>query len=463
MSSILSRWSSASVLAIVVLSGGGQAPVAAQQPKPPVSILPPSIPPLPPVPGQPSQPSPTVPAVPNVAPMPIFVPHWTAGDASALLNVINSIGTSGLIPKDYAPAALAAAILGGEGDALDKVAGDAFTKLATDMRDGRTPATARIQWLVKDTDAATFPTLTVMQKALADHNVAGAITSLEPVHPDYIALKAELAATPVINQARHKVIQANMDRWRWLPQTLGTRHVIANVPEYVVRLMVNGKLISNHRVIVGKVDTPTPQLSANAVGVVIHPPWYLPQSIIKESVGALIARSPAAAKARGYTWTGSGKTLAVTQQAGPSSALGYIKIDMPNAEAIFLHDTPNRNLFNANARAFSHGCLRTEDVMKLAIILGVIQQGGTADELVTLIKAGKTVKVPFKETIPVIIGYFTVGKGLDGKLQTFKDIYGRDNAVIASFDQPRVEPKPIIVTPTLEVPAPITPALPTIL
>ncbi len=458
MSGMISRWSSSSLLAIGVLSVGLLAPVAAQQPKPPVSILPSSIPPLPPVPAQPS---PTPPAIPDVVPLPIFVPHWTAGDASALLNVINMIGTSGLIPRDYAPAALAAAILGGEGDALDKVAGDAFTKLATDMRDGRTPAAARIQWLVKDTDATAFPVMAVMQKALADHDIAGAITSLEPVHPDYMALKAELAATPVANQARYKVVRANMDRWRWLPQSLGLRHVIANVPEYVVRLMVNGKLISNHRIIVGKVDTPTPQLSADAVGVVIHPPWYLPQSIIKESVGALIARSPATARARGYTWTGSGKTLAVIQQAGPASALGYIKIDMPNAEAIFLHDTPNRNLFNASTRAFSHGCLRTEDVMKLAIILGVIQQGGTADELVTLIKAGKTTKVAFKEVIPVIIGYFTVGKGLDGKLQNFKDIYSRDTAVIASFDQPRIEPKPVIKPTPVAPTAP--PALPTIL
>ena len=133
---------------------------------------------------------------------------------------------------------------------------------------------------------------------------------------------------------------------------------------------------------------------------------------------------------------------------------------MPNAEAIFLHDTPNRNLFNTTDRAYSHGCLRTEDVMKLAIILGVIQQGGTADELVALIKAGKTTKVPFKENIPVYIGYFTIGQGIDGKLKTYKDVYARDAAVIASFDQPRVEPKPVMIKPA---PAPVVPVLPAIL
>ena len=430
------------------------APAVAQVPKPPVSILPSSIPPLPSV-----QPSPPVPvAPPVVVPPPVIVPHWTAGDASALLNVINSTGSSGLFAKDYAPAALAAAIISGEGGVLDKVAGDAFAKLITDMRDGRTPMAARVQWLIKDGDAETFPTLTVMQNALAAHDIAGSIAALEPLHPDYAALKAELAATAPANLARLKLVRANMDRWRWLPRALGIRHLIANVPEYGVRLMINGKLISHHRVIVGKTDTPTPQLSADAVGVVIHPPWYLPQSIIKESVGALIAKSPTTAKARGYTWVGSGKTLSVIQQAGPTSALGYIKIDMPNAEAIFLHDTPNRNLFNTTDRAYSHGCLRTEDVMKLAIILGVIQQGGTADELVALIKAGKTTKVPFKENIPVYIGYFTVGQGVDGKLKTYKDVYARDAAVIASFDQPRIEPKSVMIKA-----APVVPVLPAIL
>jgi L,D-transpeptidase YcbB len=442
-----SWWHGGGAILILML---GTEPALAQ--KAPVSILPPEPEvKAPTLSTEPVLVPPTV-IVPPVVAAPVVVPRWTLRDASALLTFINGVGALGLFPADYGPAELAPAIVAGEGPELDTVAGKLFTRIATDLRDGRTPVAARVQWLIKDSDAQTAPILPLMQSALAARDVAGALSSLEPAHPDYTALKASLAATAPTNIARIKQIRANMDRWRWMPQTLGIKHVIANVPEYMVRLMVNGKIISAHRVIVGKKDTATPQLSADAVGVVIHPPWYLPRSIIDESVGALIARSPAAAKARGYTWTGSGKTLSVIQQAGPASALGYIKIDMPNSEAIFLHDTPNRNLFNTTDRAYSHGCLRTEDVMKLAIILGVIQQGGTADELVALIKAGKTVKVPFKEQIPVFIGYFTIATGTDGKLQNYKDVYGRDAAVIASFDKPRVEPSaptPKVVPPVV--------------
>jgi L,D-transpeptidase YcbB len=433
-------WRYAAAASLVLMSS---VPALAQ--KDPVSILPPEpVAQAPKLPTAPVVDSAIVapPVVPPVV-VPVIVPQWTARDASALLTFINNAGKLGLFPADYGPSELAPAIVAGEGPALDAVAGKLFTRIATDMRDGRTPAAARIEWLIKDSDAQTTPVLPLMQSALAAHDVAGALGTLEPAHPDYAALKALLAATPATSTARLKQIRANMDRWRWMPQSLGFKHVLANVPEYMVRLMVNGQMISAHRVIVGKLDTPTPQVGANAIGVVIHPPWLLPQSIIKESVGALIAKSPLVAKARGYVWTGSGKTLAVTQVAGPTSALGYIKIDMPNPDAIFLHDTPNRALFDTTTRAYSHGCLRTEDVMKLAIILGVIQQGGTADELVTLIKAGKTVKVPFKETIPVYIGYFTMATGADGKLQSFKDVYNRDAAIIASFDRPRGAPIPL--------------------
>jgi L,D-transpeptidase YcbB len=440
----MNGWRFTAAIASMII---GSATALAQ--KAPVSILPPE--PKANVPTLPTEPVIIAPTAPPAVVPPVMLPHWSVRDASALLTFINGVGAAGLFPADYGPTELARAIVAGEGPMLDGLAGTLFTRVATDLRDGRTPSSARIQWLIKDNDAETLPILPLMQTALSGRNIAGALKSVEPTHPDYLALKASLAATPPANIARIKLLRANLDRWRWMPQSLGLKHVIANVPEYIVRLMVNGQMISAHRVIVGKKDTATPQLSAAAVGVVIHPPWFLPRSIIDESVGALIAKSPTAAKARGYTWTGSGKTLAVTQQAGPSSALGYIKIDMPNPDAIFLHDTPNRTLFNTTDRAYSHGCLRTEDVMKLAIILGVIQQGGTADELVALIKAGKTVKVPFKEQIPVFIGYFTMATGSDGKLQSYKDIYGRDAAIIASFDKPRVE----IAAPASKIAPPV--------
>jgi L,D-transpeptidase YcbB len=408
---------------------------------------------LPPVIGSPPPPvlGPVVPVI--VTPVEIALPDWTLADAQSLLSVIQSIGGDGLVPADYNPDALAAAIAAGEGGAINAQAYASMEMLVADVRDGRTAQKARVQWLVKDKDAESYPTRQVIADALAAHDIAGAISALQPQFPEYAALKAALKTTPAANAAQRKLIRVNLDRWRWLPRNVGQKYLIANVPEYQLRLMTFGRLLKSYRVIVGKSNTATPQLMADATGIVVHPPWYLPRSIIREEVGPLIARSPATAKARGYKWTGSGETLSVIQQPGPTSALGFMKIDLPNPDAIFIHDTPNRSLFARDPRAFSHGCLRTERALELGIILGALQGGGTADELADLIKAGKTQKVPFKEPMPVVIGYFTYGTNLDGKMQNWADIYGRDAPVIASLDGPRVGK-------TVMVPKPAAPAVP---
>lgn len=389
-------------------------------------------------------------------------PVWSLAEAGKLLTVVRAAGKRGLIVADYEPEILQMAITAGEGVALNDTATRIFTRLATDLRDGRTPRAARVQWLIEDSDALTLPIDAALTKALASRDIDGALTSLEPKHPDYAALKAELAKTPASDTAKVGLLRVNLERWRWMPQALGEKHLLANVPEYMVRVNTYGRNIAAYRVIVGKKDTATPQLSAKAVGIVVHPPWVLPQSIIRQEVGPLIARNPAAARARGYVWTGSGKAMSVVQKPGPTAALGQLKIDMPNGEAIFLHDTPNKTLFANNPRAYSHGCLRTDRAFELGILLSLIQSGERlddvslreqiADDLVKLIRAGKTEKYPFKEAIPVHIGYFTLATA-DGKaLQSFPDLYGRDAPVLAAFARPRTE-QPAVTAPV--IPAPV--------
>jgi L,D-transpeptidase YcbB len=470
------RWLVGAVIAIGLASSGGPAFAQRTVEGTPTDLLPPSMTeaeqpasqpkakkakakrveasdPLPAIAPTVAPAVPTLPAVlppvaelpPPVAPVPL--PSWSIVNARALLANIETAGSRGLMPADYGPEALKLAIAGGEGDALNAVATDAFTKLGLDLRDGRTPRSARIQWLVKDTDAANMPIDGVLRQALESGGIDASLASLEPRHPDYTILKAMLAKTAPTDKARVQLIRTNMDRWRWMPQSLGPRFMYANVPEYMLRVFANQKNIAIYPIIVGKTDTQTPSLDAMAQGVVIHPPWNLPRSIINESVGALIAKNPAAARARGYVWTGSGKTLAVTQKSGPNSALGVIKVDMPNAESIFIHDTPSRHLFGGPNKALSHGCLRTDRAMELGILLGIIQGGFEAEELADLIKAGKTTKVPFKANIPVYISYFTLGTAVDGTMKVYTDLYGRDAAVAASFAKPRsaLIPAPIAV------------------
>ena len=195
-----------------------------------------------------------------------------------------------------------------------------------------------------------------------------------------------------------------------------------------------GKPIARHKIIVGKPNTPTPQFSAVATAVIINPDWTLPQSIVKESVGSLIRRSPGAARARGYRWTtGADGQLNVTQLPGANNSLGTLKIEMPNPYAIYFHDTPAKQLFAKPVRAFSHGCMRTQGILGLALRLLEDQPDWTAARIDETAAHNETVRVPLTTQIPVHIAYFTVLPDRNGVLATHPDIYGRDAPVIAAL------------------------------
>ena len=119
----------------------------------------------------------------------------------------------------------------------------------------------------------------------AQGGVAEALDALLPTHPQYVGLKAALAATPETDIARRELIRANMERWRWMPRDLGTRHVIVNVPAFTAAIVEDGRVLARHRAVVGARRTPTPQLSARVTAVTINPWWNVPQSIIREMGG----------------------------------------------------------------------------------------------------------------------------------------------------------------------------------
>jgi L,D-transpeptidase YcbB len=394
--------------------------------KPPIDLIPQQAVPAP---VQPTAPTIAPPPVVPVEPPPVAAPTWSRADAIALLASIDAIGARGLIPADYDRDALSAALTAGEGIPLNETATKAFAKLIIDLRDGRTPGSARVQWFVRDPDAVAMPSDAVIGKALASHDIEGALASLEPTHPDYAALKAMLATTK--DPARIAVIRTNLERWRWLPRDLGTRYVFVNVPEYMIRVVGKGKNISTYKAIVGAPKTATPQLSETAIGMIIHPTWTIPKSIIKESVGALIANNPAAARARGYRWTGKGASLSVVQDFGPGNSLGAMKMDMP-------------------VRALSHGCIRTDRATEFAILMSILQAGTDHREAAEIFKAGLNHRIAFIDPVQVYINYFTMASTGDGKLNSFADVYGRDAPVIASFAKPREDKK--VFTPPVAVP-----------
>jgi murein L,D-transpeptidase YcbB/YkuD len=393
----------------------------------------------------PAQSAPVVEPMPvapdTVATMPQGPDKWLASDARQLLALVQGIDSEGLEPKDYDIPGLTAALDKGEGPELDATASRIFTWLIEDLRDGRTPMEARKQWFVVDPDADKLPTEKVMSDALAAHDLASVVAQLAPTNPDYAALKEALAETPATSPKRIAMIQANMDRWRWLAHDLGDQYLLTNVPEFQLRLTVKDKIVRTYKTIVGKPGkTATPQLAEIVEGVIFNPTWTVPQSIVKgEGLGAKVLGNPAWAKAAGYKGTkGADGYVSVVQQPGPGNSLGMMKLDMPNEHAIFLHDTPSRGLFNGDMRALSHGCVRTERALELAITMAILGKGADKDEAVAISTSGKYTRVGLKKTFPVYITYFTMGRDINGELRTYNDIYGRDAPVLASFDAPRV-------------------------
>ncbi len=417
----------------VALGVSSAVALAAAQPQ---TILP-SVGPTP----APAAPAPT--AAPTITPqLPVEEPAlvWTVADARSLLGVIEGIEADGLIPADYQPTALRTAIAAGPGAALDTQAAKSFGWLIEDMRDGRTRIDSRLQWFAIDTDVAGHPTVAVMAQALANHDIAGAVADLAPVTPDYAALKGLLALTPKAEKAKRNLIRVNMDRWRWLQRDLGKFYLLTNVPEFQLRLTVDNSIIKSYRTVVGKVGkTATPQLAEVVEGVIFNPTWTVPQSIVVgEGLGARLYGNPAQAAREGYKVTkAKNGTITVVQQPGARNALGYVKLDMPNEHAIFVHDTPSRGLFGNAYRALSHGCIRTEKAVQLGMTMAILGSGKSTDELVEIVKSGEYTRVPMTKTFPIYITYFTMATDINGKLGTFADLYSRDAPVLASFAAPR--------------------------
>ena len=379
--------------------------------------------------------------------IPSLVGEWSLADASALLAFIPTVAAEGLRPADYDSAALQAAIVNGEGPALNEVASRIFVWLVEDLRDGRTPMEARKQWFVVDPDPDANPTHKLLENALATGQIAETLVSLNPVSPDFAKLKAELAKAS--DPATRKLIRANMDRWRWLGQDLGKQYLLTNVPEYQLRLTVNDRIIKNYRVVVGKPGrTATPQLAEMVEAVIYNPTWTVPQSIVKgEGLGAKVLNNPGWARSAGYKATkGANGWVTVVQQPGPGNSLGLMKLDMPNEHAIFLHDTPSRHLFAQDNRALSHGCIRVQGARELAMTMSMLGNAESKDDLpliqeeVSEITAsGEYTRYPMTRQWPVYITYFTMGLDVNGKLTKFSDIYGRDAPVLAALDAPRVQ------------------------
>jgi murein L,D-transpeptidase YcbB/YkuD len=432
-----------------------RAPAAQPRPAPANTSQPPATPEAP-VPGNPDY----APAQPTQAvppPQPVQLPPavWDAVSAQDLLYYIQQIGKEGLNPADYDPEGLAAAIQAGDPVAMSQVATDRFNRVSSDLALGHVRKPARVDWWVVDKDLDAAKQDALLRSALAQHNVRAALDGLLPTHPQYAALKAALEVTPASQSSQLNRIRLNMDRWRWLPRDLGQKYIIVNVPSFYATLVENGVNRWKHRAVAGKLSTPTPQLSATAVGVILNPWWEVPKSIEKEAAGK-----------KGFVpVTGKdGKVQRWRQPPGPTNALGQVKFVMPNSKAIYLHDTNARSRFNSDVRALSHGCVRTQHILDLATeLLGDDNGQWTPDKIQAALDSKKTVQANFVKPLPVYIVYFSAAALLDGQIVDYNDLYGRDSKAMAalmmkdggaSMAPPKPKPEDQIAAPAKSKPKP---------
>jgi murein L,D-transpeptidase YcbB/YkuD len=223
---------------------------------------------------------------------------------------------------------------------------------------------------------------------------------------------------------------------------LGDDYVLDNIPEFLTRVVENGKVVYTARIVVGKPNTATPIFSNSMKYVEFHPYWRLPDSIKVKEILPSIARGGSAALARrglkiemggkainpaSVSWSASNiKAYDVFQPPGPGNALGEIKFMFPNHYDVYMHDTPAKELFAENVRAFSHGCMRVQDPQKFADLIMGIGSGWSPEQVRLQLANDVNQQVQLDQPIPVHVTYFTIRVGDDGSLTYFDDIYGHD-------------------------------------
>lgn len=245
--------------------------------------------------------------------------------------------------------------------------------------------------------------------------------------------------TDVDPETKRERILFAMERLRWHPKDLGSRHVFINQPSYTARYVEDRKTELEMRVVVGKNSNQTSFFYDEIETVEYNPYWGIPRSILVNEYLPKLRANPAYLDERGYEVTdrkgrqissasvdwytvGAKPPYDVRQRPGKSNALGELKILFPNKHAIYMHDTPSRNLFNRSTRAFSHGCVRLHQPREMAAAV----LGTSVDYIGSRIAGGAHASEDVPGNIPVYVAYFTAWPRDNGEVEYFADMYGRD-------------------------------------
>lgn len=264
------------------------------------------------------------------------------------------------------------------------------------------------------------------------------------------------AALNVPAAARWRQLMVSLERHRWLPRQKGAHYLLVNAARYELEVVRDGQVQLRMPVIVGEQDAQTPAFADEMTYLVFNPYWNVPESIVREEIAPQILADADLLTRRNMEllehwqpdaapldplqvdWQGyaSGADVRfphrLRQAPGPSNPLGRVKFMFPNQYAIYLHDTPNDSLFARRQRAFSHGCIRVAEPLKLAEYL-LEESGWRRRDVDAALADGENRKVWLARPLPVYIVYSTAWTDSQGRPHYRDDLYGRDGILQAQL------------------------------
>ncbi len=277
-----------------------------------------------------------------------------------------------------------------------------------------------------------------LQKAVQLFQIAHGLT------PDGVAGEGTMAEINRPLESRLQAVIVAMERERWLNTERGARHVLVNIVDFSAKIIDNDKVTFETRSVVGadKDDQRTPEFSDVMEFMVINPSWNVPRSITVKEYLPMMQRNPNAAGHLKIT-DGNGrviprnqinfgaysaKTFPFNMKQPPSdgNALGLVKFMFPNQYNIYLHDTPSKDLFNREVRAFSHGCIRLHQPFDFAYALLAKQSADPVGLFQARLKTGEENAITLEQPVPVHLIYRTAFTDAKGGLHFRRDVYGRD-------------------------------------
>ena len=262
--------------------------------------------------------------------------------------------------------------------------------------------------------------------------------------------KATLSALNVSIEDRINQIKVNLERWRWLPQEFENYYIKVNIANYTLSVHKNGVMERSHKAIVGKSARKTPVFDSKMSYLVFNPTWTVPPGILRADVIPGVKKDRTYLQSKNLTiydhsgnridpntvdWnTSIAKNYIYRQPPGKENALGAVKFMFPNPFSVYIHDTPSKDLFNKQERAFSSGCIRVQHPLDLAEYLLKDNDSWSREKIEQTIKTNITTSVNINNPPAVYILYWTAWLNEDNVVEFRKDIYSRDLKVLNALN-----------------------------